>query len=269
MLHTPAKLYLGLHHGEGYDPVELARVIEGIVVDGMRRKYYRLARTSKWYGGISEAHCCGCCLRCVFCWSGFPRDHPEAIGEFYTPEEVFRSLVEKAVRRGFRQLRITGNEPTIGWKHLLEVLKLVEKTNFLFILETNGILIGHDARLAKQLSKFNNVHVRVSLKGTSREEFTRLTGAKPEGFDLQLKALENLLDAGVDFHPAVMLSFSDAAGYKNLRRELEKIHRKLPDYVEEEYVILYPPVVKRLRESGITPRVAYSPSRGYECRYYR
>ena len=252
----------------GDDPVRLAEETEKIVVKGDYRKYYRLARPGKWYGGISEAYCCGCCLRCVFCWSGYPRDHPEAIGEFYSPETIFQGLAECASKHGFRQLRITGNEPTLGWSHLIKVLELVDETDFLFILETNGILIGYDYKLAKQISRFRNLHVRVSLKGTSREEFARLTGANPDGFDLQMKALENLLDAGVSFHPAVMLSFSDPAGYKRLKDKLKDIHRSLPNYIEEEYVILYPPVVKRLKEAKITPKIAFKPEREYKSRYY-
>jgi uncharacterized Fe-S cluster-containing radical SAM superfamily protein len=243
-----------------YDPLELAKETEKIVVRGDLRKYYRLSWASRWYGGISEAHCCGCCLRCVFCWSGFPRDHPEAVGDFYSPEEVYGSLTNCAVKKGLNQLRITGNEPTLGWSHLLRVLELVSKTKFLFILETNGILIGNDRRLAKQLSKFKNLHVRVSLKGTNREEFAKLTGAKPEGFDLQMRALENLLDAGISFNPAVMLSFSDPHDYEKLKHELQKIHKSLPKRVEEEYAILYPPVITRLKEARIIPRRAFPPS---------
>jgi uncharacterized Fe-S cluster-containing radical SAM superfamily protein len=242
-----------------YEPLELARETEKVVVRGDSRKYYRLSWASKWYGGIAEAYCCGCCLRCVFCWSGFPRDHPEAVGDFYSPEEVYRSLTNCAMKKGLNKLRITGNEPTLGWNHLMKVLELVGKTGFLFILETNGILIGNDLKLARQLSKFKNLHVRVSLKGTNRQEFAKLTGAKPEGFDLQLMALRNLLEAGVSFNPAVMLSFSDPHSYKKLKQVLRQIHKSLPQYIEEEYVILYPPVIARLKEAKITPKIAFPP----------
>jgi len=40
------------------------------------------------------------------------------------------------------------------------------------------------------------------------------------GYDYKLKALENLLDAGVSFHPAVMLSFNDPVGYKRLKDKI-------------------------------------------------
>jgi len=76
-----------------YDPLELARETEKVVVRGDMRKYYRLSWASKWYGGIVEAYCCGCC------WSDFPRDHPEAIGNFYSPEEVYGSLINCAMKK--------------------------------------------------------------------------------------------------------------------------------------------------------------------------
>ncbi|MDP2753061.1 MAG: hypothetical protein Q8P40_01530 [Nitrospirota bacterium] len=61
---------------------------------------------------------------------------------------------------------------------------------------------------AEELSNFSTLHVRVSLKGTCEEEFSRLTGAIPQGFQLQLKALEYLDTYGVNVNPACMISFS-------------------------------------------------------------
>ncbi|MGC8961052.1 MAG: radical SAM protein, partial [Candidatus Bathyarchaeia archaeon] len=204
-----------------YDPLRLAAEVERLVVRGSLRRYYRLARPGRWYGGIATADCCGCCLRCVFCWSGAARDNPGGIGRFYSPMEIYRGLIDCAERHGYDQLRVSGNEPTIGREHLLTLLNLVDQTSYRFILETNGILIDPD--YAKQLSKYSRVHVRVSLKVTNREEFSTLTKAKPEGFDLQLEALRSLLDAGVPCHPAVMLSFSTKKSLKALKAELQGI----------------------------------------------
>ena len=241
-----------------YDPLQLAREIEGIVATGALRKYYRTARAGRWYGGIATADCCGCCLKCVFCWSGAPRDHPETIGKFYSPEHVFNKLTACAEKFGYKQLRVSGNEPTMGKEHLFKLLELIDRARYRFILESNGILI--DPEYAKRLSEFERVHVRISLKGTNREEFSLLTGAVPEAFDLQLGALGNLLDAGVSCHPAVMLSFSPERNFKELKRRLRQMDPALAEQVEEEYVFLYPHVVKRLKVAGIKPIKAYSPS---------
>lgn len=240
-----------------YDPIELATQTRKLVVDGIARKHYRLARPGRWYGGIATSDCTGCNLKCKFCWSGAPRDNPEKIGNFYQPQEVFKALTGVAKRSGYSQIRISGNEPTLGKDHLLNLLELVEQTDYSFILETNGTLI--DPGYAKDLSKFKNLHVRVSIKGTDSEEFAQLTGAKPAGFDLQLSALKNLVEAGVSCHPAVMCSFSPKESLEKLRERIGKIAPYLAGELEEEYVILYPVVVERLKTAKLKPTIAYSP----------
>jgi uncharacterized Fe-S cluster-containing radical SAM superfamily protein len=244
-----------------YDPLRLSEETVKIVTQGMLRKYYRTSRHGRWYGGIASADCCGCNLRCVFCWSGAPRDHPEGIGAYYSPQQIFDDLAACAKKFGYTQLRVSGIEPTIGQDHLLKLLALIDQTVYRFILETNGILIGHDEDYARQLSRYKCVHVRLSIKGTNRKEFSRLTGAVPEAFDLQLKALENLLYENVPCHPAIMLSFSSKENLYNLKNRIRQIDSRLAEEIEEEYVILYPHVVERLRKAGITPEVAHRPNR--------
>jgi uncharacterized Fe-S cluster-containing radical SAM superfamily protein len=247
----------------GFNPILLSDLTEKVVVKDNLRRYYRLSRFERWYGGISTAYSCGCNLRCVFCFSGYPRDHPESTGRFYSPEEVAKALIECAKKSTSQKLRVTGCEPTIGKKHFLDLLELVSSTSYWFILESNGILIGHDVSYARDLSRFKNLYVRISLKGTNPEEFSRLTGAVPEAFNLQLQSLKNLTDTGVQCRAAVMLSFSPKENLDYLKQELYKIHPYLADNIEEEYVILYPPVIERLNKAGIRPLVGFKPERKY------
>ncbi len=238
-----------------YDPLELSEKIEKIVVDGNRRKYYRF-RSAKWYGGIVTGDVLGCNLRCVFCWlDETPRNWPEKIGRFYSPEEVFRKLCWIAEKKKLKQMRLSGSEPTIGKQHLLELLEMIDKTKYSFILETNGILIDED--YAKSLSEFRNLHVRVSFKGTSEKEFSILTGAKPEGFALQLKAIENLVKNNVSCHPAVMVSFSEKENFGKLISKFKEIDSNLEAEIEE--LILYSHVVKRLEKHNIKYKKGYEP----------
>jgi len=240
-----------------YNPMKLAQEVKAIVSRGNLRKYYRSARSGRWYGGIATADCCGCNLRCIFCWSGLPRDNPERIGKLYSPQQIFSSLTACAKKFGYNQLRVSGNEPTIGKEHLLELLGLIEQTAYKFILESNGILI--DADYARQLSKLRCVHARISIKGTNPQEFALLTGAEPDAFHLQLNALRNLLDAGVSCHPAVMLSFSSKKDFEALKIRLHEIDTDLAGHLEEEYVFLYRHVVTRLNQAGVEPLTAYKP----------
>jgi uncharacterized Fe-S cluster-containing radical SAM superfamily protein len=230
------------------DPLALAEGVREIVGSGDKRKYYRF-RPAPFYGGIATADCVGCCLKCLFCWSWHIMTQPEKTGRFYSPEEVVRNLLSIAGKKGFNQVRISGNEPTLHRSHLLRVLQLIPK-EIQFILETNGILIGYDPSYAKDLSRFPNLHVRVSLKGACPEDFTRLTGAMPKGFSFQLKALENLLEEGVDCFPAVMANFSSQEEIRNLRQKLKDIRSDFADFEEEE-LILYPFVIDHLQKANL------------------
>lgn len=242
----------------GYDPVEKARIAAGIVCRDAQRKYYRF-RPARFYGGIATADCVGCCLRCLFCWSWLQVIKPERFGRFYSPDEVAEKLIILARRKGFHQIRISGNEPTISRNHLIRVLELVPQ-DIRFILETNGILIGDDKSYAKDLARFCNIYVRVSLKGCSEEEFFMLTGASPKGFELQLQALENLIRLNVNVHPAVMISFSPPENIQRLRARLKKIDKGL-EGIEIEELVLYGDVEKRLKRAKISYQRAYPPNR--------
>ncbi len=233
-----------------YDPLKTAEATQAVVCTGDRRKYYRF-RPAKFYGGIATADCVGCNLRCVFCWSWNVTTRPETVGSFYAPRDVAHRLVGIAKGKKLTKLRISGNEPTLCREHLLKVLELIPQ-EYLFILETNGILIGNDETSARDLARFPNLHVRVSLKGTCEEEFSLLTGAEPGAFKLQMKALEHLVECGVDVHPACMVSFSKEDRIKALRARLAAIHTPFEDFEEEE-VILYPAVEERLRRMNLDP----------------
>ncbi|HVO66799.1 MAG TPA: radical SAM protein [Syntrophales bacterium] len=239
-----------------FDPVEMAELTNGIVCKEDRRKYYRF-RPSRFYGGISTADSVGCCLRCVFCWSWNIVQDPGQCGKYYAPEDVAGILMSIAKKKKLSYLRISGNEPTMHRSHLIRVLASI-KTKYSFILETNGILIGNDPTYAEELSGFSNLHVRVSLKGTCEEEFSRLTGANPEGFALQLRALENLRQYGIKVHPACMISFSPPENVKVLRKRLRAIDPAFEDFEIEE-LILYPPVEERLKTLNIKYLSAYKP----------
>jgi uncharacterized Fe-S cluster-containing radical SAM superfamily protein len=144
-------------------------------------------------------------------------------------------------------VRVSGNEPTVGREHVLNVLEAVDETSYQFILETSGVLI--DDAYAELLSSFNHMHVRVSLKGTCEEEFAVLTGSSPDGFKAQLYALQTLVDHSVSCHPAVMVSFSNPENVNRLRERLNFISPHF--FLEEEHVMLYPLVKRRLRKAGL------------------
>lgn len=231
-----------------FDPIKRAEETARLVCRGSHRRYCRF-RPARFYGGIGTADCLGCCLKCLFCWSWDKVMRPGSYGKFYSPQQVAGKLTNIAYKKGFRQVRISGNEPTIARDHLIQVLEQIPR-DILFILETNGILIGYDPTYARDLSNFENLYVRVSMKGTSKAEFTRLTGAEPTGFELQIKALENLIRFNVNVHPAVMVSFSGPENIKTLRTRLKEIDEDFEDFEVEE-IALYGKVEERLVKAGL------------------
>jgi uncharacterized Fe-S cluster-containing radical SAM superfamily protein len=229
-----------------FNPIKLSEKTEKIVSNGNLKKYYRF-RPTLFYGGIATADTVGCNLRCKFCWSGNSVWNAKNIGKFYKPEQVANTLYEIAYKKGYRQLRISGGEPTIGKKHLIQLLEKM-KSEFYFILETNGILLGADKRYVSELYRFNNLHIRVCLKGCNPKEFSMLTGALEESFEYQIKALEHLRDIGMSFNMALVTT---------LKAEKKELHDKLANMnlkhimIEEEEIKLYPTVRKRLRDEGL------------------
>ena len=235
-----------------FDPVELARRTERIVCRGNKRKYTDFYVVGV-YGGIATGYAVGCCLRCVFCWVGLSREFPERFGKFYSPEEAFMRLDEAARRRRVRKLRISGAEPTLCRQHLLELLELVERSPYdVFILETNGILLADEDYVA-ELSRFKKVHVRVSLKAGTPEEFSKKTGAVESAFELPFEAIRNLIKHGLSFHVAVMSDprIMSAEERANLLRRLKSIEPRLLKMLEEEVVDPYETTLLRLEKAGI------------------
>jgi len=228
-----------------YDPIELFKKTEQIVVVNNLKKYYRF-RPTGFYGGIATADAVGCNLRCKFCWSGNSVWNAGGTGEFYSAEEVAENLQRIADQKGYYQLRISGGEPTIGRQHLLDLLETID-TKYLFILETNGILLGYDKNYVKALSVFEHLHVRVCLKGADAEEFSLFTGAKT-GFEYQMKALEYLKEKQMNFNIALVSTHKEKKQrfFQWLKEMgLDKV------MVEEEEMKLYPMVKIRLQKEQL------------------
>ncbi len=247
-----------------YDPVILTKIVENEVVRENKRKYFRF-RKDKWYGGVVTGDVVGCNLRCKFCWAWRFTWNTKVKGVYLDPSEAFSLMKEKAKGR-VRQLRVSGGEPTIGFEHLINLINISLAEKYHFIVETNGILIGLDKSCAVKLGEFHGqgIEIRISIKGASPKEFEKLTGAPARYWHVQLKALVHLLDAGLEIgeevYPAVMFSFSSKEDIKDLIEKLREIDPKLPDYIDPEYVILYPHVRYLLNIMGLKPKIAYTPN---------
>ncbi len=136
--------------------------------------------------------------------------------------------------------------------HLLGVLELVKTTRYLFILETNGILLGHDPGYAKELEQFSsNLHVRVSLKAGTPGGFQKRTGAAGKFYELPFMGIKNLAQTKLDFHVACM---SDPRVMPKEERHvvISKLKQLgYEDYLEEEYCDPYATALARMEKAGV------------------
>ncbi len=245
----------------GYDPVELGKRIEKIVQNNGKRKYFRF-RGSRFYGGSAVGDVVGCNLRCAFCWTGRARDDL-SVGFFVEAEDAAKKLTSIAHTWGYRVLRLSAGEPTIGWQHLLRLLEFLESQPYerLFILETNGIMLGAYPGRINDLSEFERVHVRVSLKACNPEWFKVLTGAEKKSFWLPIRAIEELYSHGVSFHFSIFVAFGSKECWEGLLEEIaRRTSSTVVSEVEVEALVLYPSSARRLRvleKYGIKPNPKY------------
>jgi uncharacterized Fe-S cluster-containing radical SAM superfamily protein len=251
-----------------FNPLELAKETESLVTrrgkDGLERKYVGIY-SAPVYRGIATGYAAGCCLRCIYCWANWSRDFPEKFGQFYSSKEVAHRLFEEAEKgitsSGWEQyrhlkvekLRLSGCEPTISKEHLLSVLKYVKESKYpLFILETNGILFGADRDYVKKLKDFKDkLYVRVSFKAAIPEGFTQRTGALGQCYELPFKALEYLLEEGIETRAAAM---TDPGVMQREERDilLKKLNEIDPranyfSTLEEEHIDNYDTTLQRLK----------------------
>lgn len=234
-----------------FNPIELYKKTEKIVCKDSNRKYTNFYCTGV-YGGISTGYTVGCCLRCVFCWVDWSRDFPYRYGKFYSPKQVYEKLLRNAKSRNVKKLRISGGEPTICKEHLLKLLNLATKNDYLFILESNGIILGDDENYIKELSKYPNdrLHIRISLKAGTKEGFQKRTGAIGDYYILPFLVIQNLLKSNINFNVACM---SDPRLMPvNERREMIKKLKEIgySRYLEEEICDPYNTTIVRLKAAG-------------------
>lgn len=215
------------------------------------------------YGGIATAYSVGCNFRCVFCWVDWSRDWPERYGEFYSPQEVYTRLRQVMKERRLRRARVSGAEPTLCPDHLCSILDLVHQDSSefdLFVIETNGIVLGMEPDFAPRLARYASRdpsdatvgHVRLSIRGGLPEPFEEKTGCSHEFLDLPFTAAERLWNAGVSFHVAVVVDprFTSQEEKDTIYSRLAEIDPSIRRNIEEEFLDPYPHALVRLRAVG-------------------
>ncbi len=158
----------------------------------------------------------GCNLNCRYCW-GWKMRH-ESADVRKTPKEVvsdvlcqIRSVLSDRIvrKKKFRVgvIRFTGNEPTLQWEHVIEVLKLLDREassgqlsgvlrECKVIIETNGVLVGMGKVDFEKLEEIENlkVDVDVSFKGVNYDQFEWLSNSPRKLFLRQIEGFVKMFD---------------------------------------------------------------------------
>ena len=150
-------------------------------------------------------------------------------------------------------VEVLGMKKEEAEERALELLELVDKSDFIYVLETNGMTIGHDSEFAKELSRFRNLHVRVSIKGCNKEEYIQLTGAMSSSYDLPYLALYYLMKEEVSCNVCLSISFSSPENIKKAEKRLYDLRPGLLKSLEKEHITLFPKVYNRLKKLQMMP----------------
>jgi len=237
-----------------FDPLRRAKEAESLVMCDDSRLYYRF-RTARYYGGIATADTLGCCFLCAYCWNYARNLDPGRFKDFFTPDEAACRLLGIARRNSLNLFRISGAEPILGEKsfdHLAEVLRCVfrEKPNAAFVIETNGYFLGLRPDLIEKL-RFDNLWIRICLKGIDKESFSKITGAEEKGFSYPLTALSSLEEQGIKYRPALMGALFSPRDVGRFQLRLQGLGIRAP--LELESLETYPFVRKNMRERNMLP----------------
>ncbi len=128
-----------------------------------------------------------CNLRCRYC---MPACGVESVphSEILTFGEIVR-LTERFAEMGIRKVKITGGEPLVR-RGVLDLIREIKQVSGIedVTLTTNGILIGQQPGLVRELSEAGISGINISLDTLKEERYETLTGT--DGLDDVMKALD-------------------------------------------------------------------------------
>ena len=114
-----------------------------------------------------------------------------------------------------------------------------------FILETNGFFLGHKIEFISQL-QFENLRIRICLKGPDEDSFERITGVKKNFFSYPIRALKKLEEVGIQAWPALMRDLFRPEEIDRLEKILDQY--KIKAELELEALEAYPFVLENMKK---------------------
>lgn len=131
-----------------------------------------------------------CNMRCEWCYA--------AGTEFDTKRnmniDLAYQLIDVMADLNVKSMVLIGGEPTL-YKHLIEIINYANERSILPVMVTNGVRFS-DKDFCKRVLDAGLKKVTISLKGTSEEQYVKLTSSK--GFTKMIKGVENLRSLGIE-----------------------------------------------------------------------
>lgn len=264
------------------DVYKYSKAVEKRVCQG-RDRYYLYFGCTPFIGGMSRGFTCGCNFKCNMCLSPF-RDFLEGDRRFllysmydeisktrgfYSPEQVIEILASNEKRKKideiamfdgvkpkkskYKYLDVGYAEISLGRDHLLGLCRAASKTGYIFVVETNGFMVGYESDYAAALAEYkDSILVRVGVKAASPEMYKKVIGVSNAG-EYVFKGIQYLVEAGLDVNVAMMC---DPRIYSNEEKQLMQRKIRESGYmgeIHEEKIFNYYTAYKRFVESGYDP----------------
>jgi len=199
-----------------------------------------LKRNLREFSKVFTMQAAGCNYVCNYCF--VPRElnsASEKYGRFFSAEEIISEFlrIKKESEAPMNVIRISGGECLIIPELIIDVYEEMMKKSpdsYLWIdtnLSTLEIIKECQKDLQKVLSQ-KNVGVVGCFKGTTKEDFSIITGAKEEVYQEQFETAKLLIELGADFFAYVpAYVYEEKNAEKKLEVfliELQKVNKNLP-----------------------------------------
>jgi len=178
----------------------------------------------------------GCNLRCGFCWVvdqkkvGCANCNIEKY-PFQRPEETYEMLKTLAYKHNLRKLRVSGCETLLNERHIVKVIRQAMSDNFLFVLDTNGLLLTEDF-LATIKPFRSRMYIYFGLKGSNPDFFQEVTKAEGRFWWKQLEAMRLIVKNGFTLGVNLIANLTSPSSLPTLFNRLYKISPILPMCVD-------------------------------------
>ena len=201
---------------------------------------YSLKRNLSEFTKVFTMQVGGCNFACNYCF--VPRElnsGSEKYGRFFSAEEIIDGFLEikKESEAPMNIIRISGGECLIIPEIVMAVYEEMMKRSpysYLWIdtnLSTLEIIKEYRFELERVL-KQKNVGVVGCFKGTTKQDFSMITGVEEKFYEKQFETAKLLIDMGADFYAYVPAYVYEEKlveeKLKSFLLELQKVNKKLP-----------------------------------------